>query len=293
VRAKLLSAFENAENERDPVIREAWLTFAIVGGGATGVELAGAIAELAHFGLKHEFRAIDPASANIILLHSGPRILPAFPPMLSERARRSLERLGVSVKVDSRVSELNADGVTVGGRLLPAKTVLWAAGVVASPAALWLQIESDSAGRTPVDSHLRVTGYPNIFVIGDAAASNAWKGQPVPGLAPAAKQGGEHVASIIRAKLEMREEPKPFAYRHRGSLATIGRKAAVADFGRAKLWGAPAWWLWGLIHVLFLTGMRNRVSVVTAWIWAYITFRSSTRLITGPIASVDEVAPTR
>jgi NADH dehydrogenase/putative oxidoreductase len=289
IRGKLLSAFERAENEQDDATREAWLTFVIVGGGATGVELAGAIAELAHFGLKHEFRVINPASAKIVLLHSGPRILPTFPATLSERARRSLERLGVTVNVDSRVSEINADGVTVGDRLLPAKTVLWAAGVVASPVAPWLEVEPDSAGRTPVDSHLRVTGQTNIFVIGDAAASHAWKGRPVPGLAAAAKQMGEHVARVIRARLEMRREPKPFVYSHRGSLAAIGRKTAVAEFGRAKLWGATAWWLWGLIHLLFLTGMRNRMSVVTAWIWAYITFRSGTRLITGVSGDAEEL----
>jgi len=159
--------------------------------------------------------------------------------------------------------------------------VLWAAGVVASPAARWLDVPADPAGRVSVDVQLRVTGRPDIFAIGDTAASLGWAGRPVPGLAPAAKQGGEHVARVIRAGLEMRSLPAPFAYRHQGSLATIGRKAAIADFGRVHLWGAPAWWLWGAIHVMFLSGLRNRASVMMSWIWAYLTFRSGTRLITG------------
>jgi NADH dehydrogenase/putative oxidoreductase len=280
IRARLLSAFENAEDESDDAERDAWLTFVIVGGGPTGVELAGAIAELAHFGLQEEFRRINPASARIFLVQSGPRILPAFQDSLSARAQRALERLGVTVRTNSRVQDIDVEGVTVNGERLRAKTVLWAAGVVASPPARWLGIEPDHAGRTPVDAHLRVPNHGNIFVIGDAAASTGWDGGSVPGLAPAAQQGGRYVARMIRAKLEAREEPPPFAYRHRGSLATIGRKAAVADFGRIRLWGAPAWWLWGLVHVSFLATMRNRVSVIIAWIWAYLTFRGGIRLIT-------------
>jgi len=281
IRAKLLSAFENAEDEPDGVKRDAWLTFVIVGGGPTGVELAGAIAELARFGLQEEFRKIIPASARIFLVQSGSRILPAFQDSLSARAQDSLERLGVTVRINSRVQEIDDEGVTINGQRLQAKTVLWAAGVVASPTAHWLGIEPDYAGRTPVDAHLRVPNHDNIFVIGDAAASSGWDRGSVPGLAPAAQQGGRYVARMIRARLEARGEPAPFVYRHRGSLATIGRKAAVADFGRIRLWGAPAWWLWGLVHVSFLATMRNRVSVIIAWIWAYLTFRSGTRLITG------------
>ncbi len=280
IRAKLLSAFENAEYERDGTERDAWLTFVVVGGGPTGVEFAGAIAELARFGLQEEFRRINPASAQIFLIQSGPRILPAFHDGLSARAQHSLERLGVTVRVNSRVQEIDAEGVTIGGQRLRAKTVLWAAGVVASPTARWLGIEPDHAGRTPVDPHLRIPNHDNIFVIGDAAASSGWVGGSVPGLAPAAQQGGRYVARMIRARLEARGEPAPFVYQHKGSLATIGRKAAVADFGRVRLWGAPAWWLWGLVHVFSLATMRNRVSVIIAWIWAYLTFRSGTRLIT-------------
>ena len=285
MRAKLLSAFENAEDESNGAERDAWLTFVIVGGGPTGVELAGAIAELARFGLQEEFRRINPASARIFLVQSGPRILPAFQDNLSERAQRSLERLGVTVRTNSRVQEIDDEGVTINGERLRAKTVLWAAGVVASPAAHWLGIEPDHAGRTPVDAHLRLPNHGNIFVIGDAAASSGRDGRSVPGLAPAAQQGGRYVARVIRAILEARKEPPPFDYRHRGSLATIGRKAAVADFGRIRLWGAPAWWLWGLVHVSFLATMRNRVSVIIAWIWAYLTFRGGTRLITGQVMS--------
>jgi NADH dehydrogenase/putative oxidoreductase len=187
----------------------------------------------------------------------------------------------VQVRVNSLVQQIDSGGVTIDGRLLRAGTVLWAAGVSASPAARWLCIEPDASGRARVDEHLRAPGHPNVFVIGDAAASLAWKGQPVPGLAPAAKQGGEHVAAFIRAQLEMRPSPPAFAYRHLGSLATIGRRSAVADFGAVKLWGAPAWWLWGAVHVLSLSGLRNRLAVIIAWIWAYVTFRGGTRLIIG------------
>src|SRR5579859_264619 len=281
VRAKLLGAFERAENAADEAEREAWLTFVVVGGGPTGVELAGAIAELARFGLQDEFRNIDPTLARIILVQSAQRVLPSFPEPLSFRAQRSLEKLKVEVRVGSRVQEVNGLGVTIDGQTLSARTVFWAAGVVASPAARWLGTQPDQSGRVSVDDFLRVPGHPEIFVIGDTAASNSWQGRPVPGLAPAAKQGGEYVASVIRSQLELRPPPPAFAYRHHGSLATIGRSAAVADFGHLKLWGAPAWWLWGAVHVLFLSGARNRLSVVTDWVWAYLTFRNGIRLITG------------
>lgn len=282
IRGRLLAAFERAESAIDEDERTALLKFVIVGGGPTGVELAGALAELACFGLQHEFRHINPADARIILVQSGERVLPTFPESLSEHARRSLKQLGVDVRLNSKVEEIDGVGVTIAGECIPAGTVLWAAGVAASPAASWLGVEPDRTGRVPVDERLGVYGHPDVFVIGDIAASKAWNGELVPGLAPAAKQGGEYVAALIRTRLELRPAPAPFRYRLQGSLATIGRKAAVADFGRLKLWGAPAWWLWGIVHLLFLSGLRNRIAVVGSWIWAYLTFRNGSRLITSP-----------
>ena len=281
VRRRVLLAFERAEGTDDPEERRTLLTFLVVGGGPTGVELAGAIAELARKGLEKDFRHIDPAAARVILVQSGPRLLPAFAPRLSQHARRALEALGVEVRLDSRVERIDLEGVLVSGERIAARTVLWAAGVVASPAARWLGASADNAGRVKVDADLSVAGLPNVFAIGDTALSSAWEGKPVPGLAPAAKQGGVYVAGVIESRLRGERAPGPFVYRHLGSLATIGRKAAVADFGRVKLWGALAWWLWGVVHVGFLVGMRNRVSVILDWFWAYLTYRSGTRLITG------------
>ena len=280
IRSRLLTAFENAESCDDAQERASLLTFLIVGGGPTGVELAGAIAELARYGMEKEFRRFDPAGSRIILVQSGPRVLPAFDEKLSRIAQRSLERLGVEVLVDSRVEHIDAQGVLVSGRRIAARTVLWAAGVMASPAAQWLGCEADRAGRIIVEPDLRVRGMTDVYAIGDTALSTAWNGQPVPGLAPAAKQEGSYVAQLIGARLGGDPLPPPFRYRHRGSLATIGRKAAVADFGRFKLWGAPAWWLWGVVHVGFLLGMRNRAATLTNWFWAYLTFGGGIRLIT-------------
>jgi len=279
VRSRLLLAFEQAERTDDAQERAALLTFLVVGAGPTGVELAGAIAELARFGMEKEFRQVDPAQARVILVQSGPRILPTFPERLSARAAASLQKLGVEVLTDSRVEHIDADGVRVSGTPIVARTVFWAAGVVASPAAQWLQVPADRSGRVKVDERLSVPGLPEVFVIGDTAASNAWDGNPVPGIGPAAKQGGQYVARAIRARLRG-AEVTPFRYRHLGSLATIGRKAAVADFGFVRLSGPFAWWLWGLVHIYFLAGTRNRISVMLDWAWAYFTFRSSTRLIT-------------
>jgi NADH dehydrogenase/putative oxidoreductase len=285
IRRRILTAFERAEASADRTERTALLTFLIVGGGPTGVELAGAIAELARFGMDKEFRSFDPADARVILVQSAPRLLPAFPESLAVVARRALEKLGVEVQTGSRVEVIDADGVTVNGKRILAKTVLWAAGVTASPAAQWLGVAADNAGRIKVSADLSVPGLVNVYAIGDTAASEAWRGQAVPGLAPAAKQGGAYVARQIRAKLQARPPPPAFAYRHLGSLATIGRKAAVADFGFVKLWGAPAWWLWGIVHVGFLLGVRNRVATMVNWFWAYLTFRGAIRLITGGGAS--------
>ena len=281
IRRRLLLAFEEAENALDEEEQRAWLTFVIVGGGPTGVELAGAIAELARHGLAQDFRRIDPATARILLVQSGPRLLPSFPESLSRESERALRDLGVEVQTDKRVQNVSSEFVTISGLEVRSRTVFWAAGVMASPAADWLAVTPDRAGRVPVGPDLSVPGREGVFAIGDTAAALAWRGELVPGLAPAAKQAGAYVAGAIRARLTGRTAPPPFRYRHLGSLATIGRQAAVADFGFVRLRGAFAWWLWGLAHIAFLVGGRNRSVVVLQWAWSYFTFRRSTLLITG------------
>ncbi len=280
IRGRLLSAFERAEAAEEPEERAALLTFLVVGGGPTGVELAGAIAELARVGMAKEFRHFDPTLARVILVQSGPRVLPTFDERLARVAHASLERLGVEILLGSRVEGIDSEGVTVGGKRIVARTVLWAAGVQASAAASWLKCDADGAGRIKVESDLSVSGHPDVYAVGDTALCNAWKGQPVPGLAPAAKQGGRYVAGVIRARLDAKTPPPPFKYKHFGSLATIGRQAAVADFGLLRMWGAPAWWLWGCIHVGFLVGVRNRVSTMINWFWAYLVVGNGIKLIT-------------
>jgi len=279
IRGRILRAFEHAEAAIDEADRQAWLTFAIVGGGPTGVEMAGAIAELAHSGMEGEFRYCNPADARIILIQSGDRLLPPFPPALSQKTKQSLESLGVEVRLGGRVTHIDQNGVSVGDEAIPAKTVMWAAGVMASPASKWLGAAHDRAGKAEVGPDLSVEGQPDIFVIGDTALSKGWEGAPVPGLAPAAKQGGIYVARLLHRRITGRGMPAPFAYKHAGNLATIGRASAVADFGRVQFSGAIAWWFWGAIHVMFLGSMRNRISVAVEWMWAYLTFRRSTRLI--------------
>ncbi len=281
IRRRLLLAFEQAENCADPEERQRLLTFVIVGGGPTGVELAGAIAELAQHGLAGEFRNIDPAQARVLLVQSAPRLLPAFPESLSAVSAQSLRALGVEVLTKSRVENIDAEGVLVSGQRIGSRTVFWAAGVMASPAAQWLQAAADPAGRLKVGPDLTVPGLPNVFAIGDTALSDAWNGQPVPGLAPAAKQQGAYVASAIKARLEGRAGLPPFRYHHLGNLATIGRQAAVVDFGWIRFSGALAWWLWGVAHVFFLVDTRKRISVAIEWFWAYLTYQRGTRLITG------------
>jgi NADH dehydrogenase/putative oxidoreductase len=281
VRRRILTAFERAEESENESEKAALLTFLIVGGGPTGVELAGAIAELARFGLSQDFRTIDPAGARIILVQAGARLLPTFPERLSGIAQRALEKLGVEIRLESRVNHIDEQGVGVDDERIEARTILWAAGVAASPAATWLKVPSDRAGRIVVGEDLRVPGMANVFAVGDTVVSNAWNGQPVPGLAPAAKQGGAYVAKQIRASIEARAPVPAFRYRHLGSLATIGRRAAVADFGAIKLWGAPAWWLWGVAHIGFMLGVRNRVATLLNWFWSYLKFGGGIRLITG------------
>jgi NADH dehydrogenase FAD-containing subunit len=262
--------------------RAALLTFVVIGGGPTGVELAGAIAELARQALAADFRTIDPGDARVILIEAGPRILPTFPEKLSSIARRALERLGVEVRLGAPVTECDAAGVVVMGERIAARTLLWAAGVAASPAASWLGAEKDHAGRVKVQADLSLPGHPEVFVIGDTALAADAGGNPLPGIAPAAKQAGQYVAQVVRTRIAGRKPPPPFCYRYLGNLATIGRKAAVADFGRIRLSGRVAWLLWGLVHIYFLIGFRNRLVVSLNWLWAYLTYERGSRLITGP-----------
>ncbi len=281
IRRRILVAFELAENTDDPVKRRWLLNFVIIGGGPTGVELAGAIAELARKALVADFRNIDPRQARVILIEAGPRLLAAFPERLSAIARRSLEKLGVEVRLGSPVSSCDSSGVVVANEHIGARTLIWAAGVAASPAAKWLNTERDRVGRVKVGADLAVPGHPEIFVIGDTASALDAAGQPLPGVAPVAKQQGRYVARVICARVAGSTAPNPFRYRDLGRLATIGRRSAVAQFGRIWLSGRIAWLLWGLVHVCFLIGSQNRVKVLLNWLWAYVTFHSGARLITG------------
>ncbi len=280
IRGRILIAFEEAERESDETRRTALLTFVIVGAGPTGVELAGTIVELARSTLPGDFRNIDTRSARIILIEAGPRVLPGFAQDLSTYAQHALERLGVEVVVGEPVTGCSAEGVVYGGKTLAAATVIWAAGVQASPAAEWLDAPADRAGRLKVEPDLTVLGHPEIFAIGDAAIVARPDGRPVPGIAPAAKQEGAYVAQVIRARLGGRSVPAPFLYKHAGDLATIGKRRAVIDFGWIKLRGAIAWWLWGFAHIYFLIGVRNRLSVALNWLWIYARDQRSARLIT-------------
>jgi NADH dehydrogenase FAD-containing subunit len=281
IRRRILTAFENAESTDDAETRRRFLTFVVIGGGPTGVEMAGAIAELARVVLRHDFRRIDPAEARIVLVESGPRLLSAFPPKLSEAARASLRTLGVDVRLGAPVTQCDFGGVAIGNQHLEAATVVWGAGIMASGAAHWLDTEKDRIGRVVVESNLSVPGNPEIFVIGDTAHVQGPKGLPLPGLAPVAKQQGAYVGRVLRAQLAGNPAPPPFRYRSFGTMATIGRRAAVADLGWIRLSGTLAWLLWGLVHISFLIGFRNRVIVTLDWLWSYVTFQSGARLITG------------
>ncbi|TPI33175.1 NAD(P)/FAD-dependent oxidoreductase [Mesorhizobium sp. B3-1-6] len=280
IRRRILLAFEQAERETDPAKRQALLTLVIVGGGPTGVELAGTIVELAHDTLRGEFRNIDTRQARVVLIEAGERILANFAPQLSDYARKALERLGVTVELGRPVTKLDAEGVVFGDAHLPARTIIWAAGVAASPAAEWLGAAADRAGRVLVEPDLTVPGNPDIFVIGDTAHVLRPDGKPVPGVAPSAKQEGKHVAATIKARLAGDNAPRPFRYKHAGDLATIGKRAAAIDFGWIKLTGWPAWWLWGIAHIYFLIDFRNRLAVSLSWLWIYLTGQRSARLIT-------------
>jgi NADH:ubiquinone reductase (H+-translocating) len=282
IRRRVLLAFEHAERETDPARRQAWLNFVVVGGGSTGVELAGTLIELARHTLSREFRRSDPRRASVRLIEAGPRLLTAYDPILSDKARRQLERLGVEVHTGVAVTGIDADGVKLGERWLPARTVLWAAGVAASPVGRLLGTALDRAGRVQVLPDLSLPGHPEVFVIGDLAGIAQSNGKPVPGVAPAAKQMGRHVGTVIRECLHGDgRKRRPFSYRDDGSLATIGRLAAVAQFGKLKLSGFLAWSVWLLAHIYFLIGFRNRLVVMLDWAWAYWTHQRHARIVSG------------
>jgi len=271
IRRRVLLAFEAAERETDPEAQKAWLTFVVIGAGPTGVELAGALSEIARHTMIRDFRHIDPSSARVVLVEGRDRVLPPYPPSLSMKAQRQLEHLGVEVLTQGRVTKVNDHEVCIGETPIAARTVLWAAGVQASPLAQSLGAPLDRAGRVIVESDMTIPGHPEVFVVGDLAYVEG-----VPGVAPAAIQEGTYAAGIIAGNPR-----KPFKYWDKGSLATIGRAAAVADFGFIKLSGFLAWLAWLTIHIFFLIGFRNRFLVITQWAWAYLTFQRGARLITG------------
>jgi NADH dehydrogenase len=280
LRRRILVAFERAERETDPQKRDALLTFVIIGAGPTGVEMAGTIADLAKDTLPKDFRHIDTRKARVVLIEAGNRVLAGFPDDLSAYALTSLQGLGVEVMFGAPVTDCSAHGVVFGGNKLEARTIIWAAGVRASRAAEWLNAPADRAYRLKVEPDLTVPGHPDIFAVGDTTTIAGPDGNPVPGIAPAAKQQGRYVADLIRARLEGRTLP-PFRYKHAGSLAQIGKRLAVIDFGRGiKLRGALAWWIWGIAHIYFLIGLRNRISVALNWLWIHARDQRAARLIT-------------
>ncbi len=279
IRRRILTAYERAEREGDPAQRSPWLTFAVIGAGATGVEMAGTLAEIARHTLRGEFRRFDSHEARVILLEGTPNVLPSYPQDLSDKARRQLVRLGVNVRTGSRVTGIDADGVMLGEERIAAKTVIWAAGVAASPLGKSLGVPLDRAGRVPVGPDLSVAGHPEVFVIGDLAAASS-DGKPVPGISPAAKQMGRYAARCVMERLRGREL-KPFRYVDYGLLATIGRNAAVAMIGGLKISGYPAWLVWLFAHIYFLIGFRNRLVVLIDWAVAYWSFERNARIVTG------------
>jgi NADH dehydrogenase len=282
MRRRILLAFEHAEGEPDPLERRRLMNLVVVGGGPTGVELAGAIVELAKRALAKDFRTIDPRTARIILVEAGPRILSTFPDSLSDSARKQLEQLGVEVRVGTPVERVDADGVIAAGQRIESRTVLWAAGVAASPAAKWLNAKHDRAGRIIVRPDLSVPAHPEIFAIGDTALVVDDEGEPLPGVAPVAKQEGQYIARLLLDRAKGLPGARPFRYRNYGNLATIGRKAAVADFGWLRLRGFIAWLVWTMAHIYYLIGFRNRIMVALDWLWAYFTYQRGSRLITNP-----------
>jgi NADH dehydrogenase len=290
IRRRFLLAFENAERESDPAKRRQLLTFVIVGAGPTGVELAGAMAEIAHHTLPSDFRAIDTATARIVLLEGGDRVLPTFPPELSEKARRSLESRGVEVRTGAFVTGIEPGRVTIGDEVIDACDVVWAAGVKASALGATLGAVTDRAGRVEVNSDATIPGHPNVFVIGDLALFRE-DGKPLPGVATVAIQQGKYVAKTIRR--DLRGEPrKPFHYLDKGLLATIGKASAVADVSGLKMSGLLAWLIWVVIHISYLIGFRNRILVMIQWAWAWLTASRGIRLITGNTETLERAEET-
>ncbi len=281
IRRRVLSAFEQAEREADPQKREAWLTFVVVGAGPTGVELSGALCEIAQHALAADFRHINPAQARVILLEGSARVLPPYVPELSEKARKQLVRLGVDVRTGQTVTAIDAEGVDVGAARIATRTVLWAAGVMGSGFARAISVPVDRAGRVIVKDDLTIADHPEVFAIGDVACL-VQGGVQVPGVAPAAVQAAQHTAANILRALRG-DAMLPFKYRNKGSLATVGRSAAVADFGRLKLSGPLAWFAWLVLHLMFLVGFRNRMIVLFQWSWSFISYDRGARLITGPL----------
>ena len=279
IRRTILSAFEEAELARDDAERERLLTFVIIGGGPTGVEMAGAIAEIARQTLARDFRRIDPRTARIVLIEAGPRLLPTFSEQHSSYARDTLVAMGVDVMTSSPVLQCDKRGVDLAGRRIEAGSVIWAAGIMASPAAQWVSAEHDRGGRVVVRPDLSLQVFNDIFVIGDTASVKDASGRPVPGLASAAKQMGKYVGKLIAARVAGQSSP-PFRYRHEGSLATIGRRAAVVELGPIQLKGFIGWMFWSAVHIYFLIGLRNRFVVAVTWLWSYLTFKRGARLIT-------------
>jgi NADH dehydrogenase len=279
LRRRILVAFERAERETDPARRAALLTFVVIGAGPTGVEMAGTIADLAKDTLPPDFRNIDTRKARVVLIEAGPRVLAGFPEDLSAYAQRALEEIGVEVILGQPVTECTADSVVYDGNRLETRTIVWAAGVRASRAAEWLNAPADRAYRLKVLPDLTVPGHPDVFAIGDTVTIAGPDGNPVPGIAPAAKQQGRYVAALIKARLRGSKLP-PFRYKHAGSLAQIGKRKAVIDFGRIKLRGTLAWWIWGIAHIYFLIGLRNRLSVALSWLWIHARDQRAARLIT-------------
>ncbi len=281
IRHRILMAFERAEKESDPSAREKLLTFVLVGGGPTGVEMAGAISELTRKALAADFRRIDPRKTRVVLIEAGQKLLPSFPEPLSGYAKRALENLGVEVRVGAPVTHCGVDGVRLGDERIDAMTIIWAAGVAASPVADWLRVTKDRVGRVVVGPRLEVGDRDGIFVIGDAALVENPQGHALPGIAPVAKQQGVYVGKLIAARIQGKPDPNPFHYRNAGLLATIGRHTAIVDMGMLRIRGRLAWWFWGLVHIYFLINLRSRLTVAIQWLWSYLTFDRGARLITG------------